>query len=265
MSAEIRDPVIPERVAAHLVPPITGPVVWLPEVGSTNDEAARRAREGAGEGLIVGADHQTAGRGRRGRDWQDEPGSSLAVSVVLRPPLPTDEAGLLPIVAALAVADALDALVDGRPSIVWPNDVVVEGRKTSGILCEMTSGAEGVAWAVVGIGVNVTRAPAMADARWTPACLAELGFDGTRTDALVAVLGALSRRYAQWLTSGADPMVAAYEERDALRGRVISVESGGAELRGQALGVDERGRLRLRVGARVHTLSAGEVQRLSRE
>lgn len=264
MSSRIPDPVIPERVAARLVPPITGPVVWLPEVGSTNDEAARRAREGAGEGLVVGADHQTAGRGRRGRDWHDEPGSSLAVSVVLRPPLPTDGAGLLPIVVALAVADALDVLVERPPAIAWPNDVVVDGRKASGILCEMASGEGGVAWAVVGIGINVARTPPMAVTRWTPACLAELGFDGTREDALVTVLGALSRRYAAWLEAGADPIVTAYEARDALRGRVVSIESGGAELRGQALGVDRRGRLRLRVGARVHTLAAGEVQRLSR-
>src|SRR5436189_240411 len=83
----------PARVAPPPPPALAGPVVWQAETGSTNDEAAARARAGAPEGLVVGADHQTAGRGRRGRTWVARPGDALLVSVLLRPPVAPVDAG----------------------------------------------------------------------------------------------------------------------------------------------------------------------------
>ncbi|MFN2609052.1 MAG: biotin--[acetyl-CoA-carboxylase] ligase, partial [Acidimicrobiales bacterium] len=120
----------------------------LAEVDSTNRLAADLARGGAAEGVVVVADHQTAGRGRRGRSWEAAPGSSLLVSVVLRPP-PGPAAGLATVAAALAAADACHRVAGFAPGLKWPNDVLVGGRKLAGILAEL-----------VPIGLRSERSPA---------------------------------------------------------------------------------------------------------
>jgi BirA family biotin operon repressor/biotin-[acetyl-CoA-carboxylase] ligase len=238
-------------------------VEWLAETGSTNDDAAARARAGAPEGLVVGADHQRAGRGRRGRAWLSGPGDALLFSAVLRPPLPPAEAGLLPLVAAVAVAEGLEAA--GRPGaiLVWPNDVLLGGRKVAGILCELSADQERVAWAVAGIGVNVRAVPDVPGARWPPGSLADAGPPPSRADVLVAVLQALARRYAAWRRAGAGEVLAAFAERDGLRGREVVLSVEGGALEGTAEGVDALGRLRLRTDAGQRALSSGEVVRVA--
>jgi BirA family biotin operon repressor/biotin-[acetyl-CoA-carboxylase] ligase len=256
------DLVVPDLVTPRLGPPLAGPVVWLSETGSTNDEAGRRAREGAQEGLVVGADHQTAGRGRRGRAWLARPGDALLVSVVLCPPVAPVDAGLLPIVAAVAVADALGAVAPVRPELVWPNDVLVAGRKVSGILCELSGDQERVAWAVVGVGVNVRAAPDVPDPRWPPGALADPGPPPARADLLVALLQALGDRYRAWTDSGPASALAAFAERDALAGHEVRVSVGDGTLAGRARGLDDLGRLRVAAPGGERTLAAGEVVRV---
>ncbi|MDD8026046.1 MAG: biotin--[acetyl-CoA-carboxylase] ligase [Acidobacteriota bacterium] len=132
-------------------------IVRLDSCPSTNDEAKRLARGGAAAGTAVAAGEQTAGRGTRGRSWHSPPGLGLYLSIVLRPPLP-DLAGL-PLLAARAVRDALEAETGVRASVEPPNDLVWEGRKLGGLLCE--SGFEGgrLLFAVVGLGLNVGQQP----------------------------------------------------------------------------------------------------------
>ena len=252
------DPVVPMLVAPRLVPPLAGPVIWLAEAGSTNDEAIERARGGAAEGLVVGADRQSAGRGRRGRPWRSAAGHGLLVSVLLRPGVPPVDAGLLPIVAAVGAAEALGP----EARIVWPNDLLIGGRKVAGILCEMSADQERVQWAVAGIGVNVRSAPVLDDARWEPGALADLGEPPRRADLLVALLGALGRRYAEWVREGPDAVLAAFAARDGLRGRSVAVSLAGEEVTGECAGTDALGRLRVRTAAGERLLGAGEVVRV---
>ncbi len=252
------DPVVPMLVEPRLVPPVGGPVVWLAETGSTNDEAIERARAGAPEGLVVGADRQRAGRGRRGRPWLAAAGHALLVSVLLRPGVAPVDAGLLPIVAAVGAADALGD--DAR--VVWPNDILIGGRKVAGILCEMSADQERVAWAVAGIGVNVRSAPALDDARWEPGALSDLGPPPARSDLLVSLLAALGSRYAQWAGDGPEQVLDAFAGRDALRGRRVAVDLGGEEVVGECAGTDSLGRLRLVTAVGERLLGAGEVVRV---
>lgn len=253
------DPVVPMLVAPRLHPPLAGPVVWLADAGSTNDEAIERARAGAPEGLVVGADRQRAGRGRRGRPWLAAAGHALLVSVLLRPPVPPVDAGLLPIVAAVGAAEALGP--DAR--IVWPNDVLIGGRKVAGILCEMSADQERVAWAVAGIGVNVRSAPALDDARWEPGALSDRGEPPRRADLLVGLLAALGARYGEWVGEGPDAVLAAFAARDALRGRRVVVDLGDEAVEGECAGTDALGRLRVLTGAGERALGAGEVVRVA--
>ena len=257
--ADDADPVVPMLVTPRLRPPVAGPVLWSPETGSTNDDALAQARAGAGEGLVIGADRQSAGRGRRGRAWLAAPGHALLVSVLLRPDVPPVDAGLLPIVVAVATAEALGP----EARIVWPNDILVGGRKMAGILCEMSADQERVAWAVAGIGINVRSAPALEDARWEAGALGDLGDPPARADLLVDLLTALGRRYAQLVGGDAARVLDAFAGRDALAGREITLALAGEEVRGVAAGTDGLGRLRVRTPAGERLLGAGEVVRVA--
>ena len=255
---EGEDPVITALVAPRLAPPLAGPLTWSAGTGSTNDDLAVLAREGAREGTILGADRQSAGRGRRGRAWLAERGDALLVSVLLRPAVAPVDAALLPVVVAVGAADALGP--DAR--IVWPNDVLVDDRKIAGILCEMSADQEQVAWAVAGIGVNVRSAPELDDARWRPGSLADRGTPPARADLLVDLMAALGRRYAQWLDGGTDTILEAFGERDALAGHGVTVSLGDEEVTGTCAGTDELGRLRVVTAAGERRLGAGEVVRV---
>lgn len=259
--AEGADPIAPSLVETELQAPIAGPVRWSSVTGSSNDDAVAAARAGAAEGLVIGTDFQESGRGRRGRPWVTRPGDALLFSVVLRPQVPAAEAGVLPIVAAVAVADALG---DGA-RIVWPNDIVVAGRKVCGVLCEMSVDESGTDWVVVGVGVNISGAPEIEDARWTPGSLAEAGDSRGRAEVLVAMLRSLSARYREWRDAGPGAALAAFAERDLLRGRGVTIRAGDTESSGTAAGLDELGRLRLITAAGEVTVGAGEVTRVERD
>ncbi len=136
---------------------LTEAVPWLAsvhayaQIGSTNDEAARLARQGASEGTVVVADQQTAGRGRLDRTWSAEPGTSLLASWIVRPEIPPEDRALLSLAAAAAVAAAVEQESGVALRIKWPNDLLADGRKIAGILSEsLPDGA-----VVVGLGLNV--------------------------------------------------------------------------------------------------------------
>jgi BirA family transcriptional regulator, biotin operon repressor / biotin---[acetyl-CoA-carboxylase] ligase len=256
------DPVVPSLVQPRLAPPLAGPVRWHPSIGSTNDEATRLARAGAEEGLVVGADHQSAGRGRRGRPWVDRPGDALMFSLLLRPPLAPVDAGILPLLVAVGLADALGRATDAPVEIAWPNDVLMGGRKVAGILLELSADQERIAWAVAGIGVNVRSAPDIPDARWPPGALADAGAARPRGDLLVAVLTAVSARYRSLLADGPGAVLDAYASRDHLAGRRVTLSLDGEDVRGVASGIDVLGRLRLATEGGERRLAAGEVVRV---
>ena len=213
---------------------------------STNQRAKELADAGAPHGTVVTADEQTAGRGRQGRSWVAPPRSAVLMSVVLRE---LDEsAALLPLATAVAVCEAAESVAPVECAIKWPNDVWVEGRKLCGILVE---GRPAAGWAVVGVGLNVTTAEFPPELRDIATSLRIAGgsasVDGA-VDALLAMLG-------RWLPSPPARVLAAWRERDALRGRNIGW-GGGA---GVAAGVDERGNLLVDTGSGRIALGAGEV------
>jgi BirA family biotin operon repressor/biotin-[acetyl-CoA-carboxylase] ligase len=134
-------------------------VLVFEETNSTNDLAARAGRDGAGEGLVIFAETQTAGRGRLGRKWISRPHQGLLFSVLLRPRAPQDQWATLTFCAALAVAEAAEELTQCAAAIKWPNDVLIQGRKVSGILLE-THQSPAPGFVVMGIGVNVLQSAA---------------------------------------------------------------------------------------------------------
>ncbi|MGB1675342.1 MAG: biotin--[acetyl-CoA-carboxylase] ligase [Miltoncostaeaceae bacterium] len=258
------DPVVASSVMPLLVPPLAGPVTWTAEIGSTNDEASRLARAGAPEGTVIGSDHQTAGRGRRGRSWVDAPGEALMYTVILRPRVSPVHAGMLPVVVAIGLADALEACGVRDVEVAWPNDVLAGGMKVAGILCEMSADQERVAWAVAGMGVNVGPVPEVEGARWTPGSLASLGVRPRRGDLLVAALAAIGSRYEAWTDHGAGGVVAAFGRRDHLAGRPVDIGTPSGPVHGIGCGIDEFGRLVVDADGAQVALASGEVTGVDR-
>ena len=216
------------------------PRLHLRTTDSTNLRARDLALAGAPHGTLVTAGEQSAGRGRQGRSWTAPAGRALLMSLVVRSP-----PKLLPLVAAVAVADT----VGDAAQIKWPNDVLVEGRKVAGILVE---GRPVEGWAVIGIGLNVAVRP-----EDFPAELREratgLGLEPTDIEpVLQRLLGHLDHRLAQ----PAEDMLTDWRARDALKGREIHWNRGN----GTAEGVDDAGRLLVRTADRSRDeLDAGEV------
>jgi BirA family biotin operon repressor/biotin-[acetyl-CoA-carboxylase] ligase len=213
---------------------------------------------------VVGAAHQPAGRGRRGRAWVAEPGGALLFSVVLTPPLAPIDAGMLPIVVAVALADALEAAGIEGVEIAWPNDVLVGGRKIAGILCELSAEQDHVAWAVAGVGLNVRPVPHLEEMRWPPVAVADLGPVPHRSGLLGGILRALSRRYAAWLDAGPADALGAFARHDHLVGREVRLAMPSGEIAGEAVGLDDLGRLRLRTPDGMRLLASGEVTKVRR-
>jgi BirA family biotin operon repressor/biotin-[acetyl-CoA-carboxylase] ligase len=231
-------------------------LVALDRVDSTNEEAKQRARAGAEEGTLVWAREQTAGRGRRGRQWAS-PRGNLHLSLVLRPDAPQTRHGELGFVAALAVGETIGAFV---PPLVelryrWPNDVLVSGKKASGILLESESGAE---WLVLGVGLNVAHAP---EGTETPAT--SLGDEGAGEVALEDVLERFARAFLawanRWVEDGFAPVRAAWLRRAQGLGEPIRVRLPGETLEGRFADLDPSGALVLETRAGSRLVTAGEV------
>jgi BirA family biotin operon repressor/biotin-[acetyl-CoA-carboxylase] ligase len=219
------------------------PRIHLDVTDSTNERARELAGEGAAHGTLVTAGEQTAGRGRQGRSWTAAPGDALLMSVVVRDLEPRH--ALLPLMAALAVCEAAEAVADVRCEIKWPNDVWVDRRKLSGILVEARPAA---GWAIVGIGLNTGVSQFPDELRETATTL-HLPSPDVALDPLLASLD-------RWLAANQADILTAWRERDALLGSTVRWRDG----EGTARGVDGTGSLLVETATgELIALGAGEV------
>jgi BirA family biotin operon repressor/biotin-[acetyl-CoA-carboxylase] ligase len=172
------------------------------------------------EGAVAVTDHQTGGRGRLGRTWVDAPSTAVLVSVLLRPP-PNRRAPELSLVAALAVAEAVEAATGLSTQIKWPNDVMLDRRKVAGILAEMRDGA-----VVVGVGVNVnqSREQLPTDAHAAGSLRTVTGREYDRPELLESVLGRRDGASGRWLAAGPEPLYGEIGARDFVRGRRVTLD-----------------------------------------
>lgn len=233
-----------------------------PEIGSTNDRALAALRDVDGEGRVILAERQLAGRGRRGRTWDSPAGRNLTLSVGLRPRIDASRAPQLGMAAALAVRSA--ALAEAALLIKWPNDIVAgDGRKVAGLLLETAVRGDRLVQAVIGMGINVnwprSEMPAhIADSATSLADLA--GHDVDRVALLGRLLEALEMEIAA--VEAEERLVDRYRQASWLDGRQVTVSLGAEELEGTALGVNDDGLLVLETDAGRRVLSSGEVVRV---
>lgn len=241
----------------------TPPILILDSVDSTNAEARRRAEAGETSPLWIVGRTQTAGRGRRGRTWVSERGNLFA-TLLTTTRKPAAEAAQITFVAALAVADALDAFAPSPiVTIKWPNDVMIDGEKASGILVESGPSADGGLWLAVGIGINLQHAPAETE-RPASALGGHLRGDVTAAPSVDTAAEVLADAFEawrdRWETLGFAPVLDAWRARcQGLDGPCVA-RLGNETVEGRADGVADDGSLRLRLAdGRIRLISAGDV------
>lgn len=239
-----------------------GEIVCLDSVDSTNDECARRALAGAGEGLLVLADTQTGGKGRRGRSFESPAGEGLYLSVLLRPKCSLRELMWFTAWTAVAVCDGVEAACGIRPGIKWTNDLVLKGRKLCGILTELGMEGESGAlqYAVAGVGINVGQREFGPLAGPVAVSLRQaLGRAPRRSEVAAAVLSALDDMYRSF--PGEKERYLERYRRDCLTlGRRVRVLGPDGEEEGFAEGIDEEFGLIVRYDdGRIRSVTSGEV------
>jgi BirA family transcriptional regulator, biotin operon repressor / biotin---[acetyl-CoA-carboxylase] ligase len=234
---------------------VTAPVRADEVTGSTNATAMALAEDGAPEWTLVAAGHQTEGRGRLGRTWEDVAHHALLFSFVLRPSLPPARAGLLSLAAGAAMARAIREVVGARVTCKWPNDLLLVGRKVGGILLESAVGDGALRHVVVGIGVNLA----------TPTAVE--GAAGIGEVDPANLLGEFLERFARIYVAG-EP---SWEERvrgewlpmSATIGQLVeATTTDGATVRGRAAGIDDFGGLRLSIDTGEVVVAFGEIRHL---
>jgi BirA family biotin operon repressor/biotin-[acetyl-CoA-carboxylase] ligase len=239
----------PDAVTPLLEGRFGDPYLYEPKTESTQ---LLLLDSGLPEGAVAAAEHQTAGRGRLGRRWEEPAGTSVLCSVLLRPPAERNPPELS-LVAALAVAHAVDEATALQAQIKWPNDVLLEERKIAGVLAEMRGDT-----VVVGIGINVNQTEEQLDAvaRLPAGSLrTATGQQHDRARLLARLLGRLEGHYGTWTACGLSALFDGLRKRDFLRGREVTVDGKA----GTAAGIHPSGRLEVEVGGERRLIGSGEV------
>ena len=237
-------------------------VHYLPETDSTNQQAKRLAEDGAPHGTLVVADMQTAGKGRRGRSWQQKPGEAIAMSIILRPDFAPEYASMLTLAAADSVAKGIEKVTGMSPMIKWPNDVVLHQKKICGILTEMSAEPDYINHVIIGVGINVnqTEFPEEIAKTATSLCI-EMGQTVQRASVIAAVMSYFENYYEKFIQAGdLSAILEEYNDRLVNRNAQVRVLDPKGEFSGTALGINKSGELLVKKeDGSVAEVYAGEV------
>lgn len=263
---EIPDRLSPLEIAPLLNTHDVGRTLHYREsVASTNELAFRMAQEGAFHGEVVITDHQTQGKGRRGRTWVSPKGLNAYFSVILRPELPPQRAPELTLVAAVAVAETLREAGAADASIKWPNDLQIGGKKVAGILTELSAEPDHVHFVIVGVGVNLNSKAVDFPPEVSGLATSLMEARG-RTVPRALFTAALFTRLEQWLDlhqeQGFEPVREAWKKLSSTLGRDVLVKTERREFTGIAEDIDESGALLVRTEAGLERVIAGDVEQL---
>jgi len=237
--------------------------VYLESVDSTSSYLAAMEPDEAVHGAVVAADRQTAGRGRMQNTWYSPPGTNLYFSILLRPDIVPLKAPHLALVTAAALVKVFKQKYPGlHPTVKWPNDILVQGRKLAGILCEMQSDEDRVRRVIIGIGINVNgksesyplelreRSISLRDAT---------GATSSRQDLIASILTEFEKCYELWLQQGLSPFMKILENNSAIKDSEIIAVMQNREVSGIARGISDEGYLILETPDGLIQLPAGEV------
>jgi BirA family biotin operon repressor/biotin-[acetyl-CoA-carboxylase] ligase len=229
-------------------------------IESTNMYAKTLASKGAEEGTVVIADHQTSGRGRFGRIWLAEPGSSLLFSVIIRPTFNADKVGLLPFFAAAGIALAVETTTGMQCECKWPNDILFHDKKNCGILLESTFQHNKLDYAIIGIGLNVNQMNFSGDLAGTATSLRkECGREFDRRNVFRQIMSSLESLYTDVSRGIFDTVLTEWKARAALIGKRIKLTQTANIIEGVAIALADDGGLIVETGSGQRVFHAGDV------
>lgn len=259
------DLLLPEEIRFQLQTKTFGrqEILYFKKIDSTNTCAKEAALAGCPEGTLFIAEHQTAGRGRRGRIWLSGPSHGLCFTLVMHPLFPARRLTLLPLLAAVAVSEAVQETTGLRADVKWPNDLLIGGKKICGILTEAGFDLDTIDYAVTGIGLNInTPADAIPDELKTIATSLAIEAGKTFDRAAIArnVLYTFEQRYEQACADGFDAMLAAWRERSCTLGREVTIKQESGHIQGIAEAITPDGALLLRLpDGTLQTVLSGDL------
>ena len=238
-------------------------IIVIDSTTSTNDEMDCKARDAAPEGLVIFAETQTGGRGRMGRKWSSPIKKGLWLSVLLRPPLVADECTQITIAAAVALVISIKKINGVEPEIKWPNDILVNGKKISGILTEMSSEPDHVKYVIVGIGVNVNQSSddIPEDIKTIATSLKMVsGKTVDRSQLATDILHELDNCYKKVVAGRFSEIGETWSGYCSTLGKRISIKTGSRTITGCAEALDETGALLVRTEhGRIERILGGDI------
>ena len=240
-----------------------GDIHYFQETESTNSRAKEAALSGCPEGTLFVAEHQTAGRGRRGRRWFSAPQHGLCMTLVLRPPFAPPGLTLLPLLTAVAVSEAVEEASGLRAEVKWPNDLLIGGKKFCGILTEAGFDLDTIDYAVIGIGLNINT-PREAVPGELQSIATSLAIEGggsfSRAGLARAILQHFEQRYEEACAGGFDSALTAWRERSCTLGREVTIKQEAGDITGTAEELSSDGALLLRrPDGSLQTVLSGDV------
>ena len=236
--------------------------VFFDEIDSTNTEVKRRADKGAGEGLLIIADVQNKGKGRRGRSWENPGGVNIAMSLLLKPGFSPDTAPMLTIVMALSCAEGIKKVTGLSPYIKWPNDIVLSGKKCVGILTEMTAQNGKIEYVIIGTGINVNNTGFSGElGNKATSLFLETGNKQSRALITAEIINSFEKYYDIFRKTGSlSELSGKYNDICVNSGKRVCVLDPKGAYEADALGINDRGELIVRTDdGRELNVYAGEV------
>ena len=237
-------------------------VIFLDTVDSTNNYAKRLAEDGAVHGTLVVADFQSGGKGRRGKTWVTPRGTTIAMSIVVRPQIRPEKASMFTLVIGMAAAKAVQEVTGLSAQIKWPNDLVVNGKKLSGTLTEMSTELEGIHYVVIGTGINANIAEFPEEIKEIATSLqVELGHPVDRGAIICACMTAFEEYYEKFIEKqDMSLLIEDYQKLLVNKDQEVRVLEPGNEYNGIARGIDELGQLLVETAdGHIEKVYAGEV------
>ena len=237
-------------------------VYYFDQIDSTNTRAKQLGEKGAPHGTLVIAEEQSAGRGRRGRAWKSPGGSSIYMSMLLRPEIPPTKAPMLTLVMGVSTAEGLREYTGLDIQIKWPNDIILKGKKLAGILTEMSTEIDCVNYIVIGTGinVNVTRLPKELAEKATSLRM-ETGQIMRRSEIIASIMKRFEKNYGLFMENGdLRPLQKKYNNLLLTREKEVRIISGKEAYLAYALGINENGELMVRESdGTMKAISGGEI------
>ena len=221
-------------------------IIFLPEIDSTNDLIKKYLMNNVSEGLVVVAETQTAGRGRRGRSWHSPPETGIYLSTLLKPNLEISQLAIITLLVGVAAVLTINKFSNQNAYLKWPNDILIDSKKVCGLLCEMVKKQGAHDGVIIGIGINVNQMPEQfPDHLKSIATSIRIvnGFPIDRLAVIQSFLENLDHEYQTYLNEGESSVIKKWSLNTKLFGKNVSIKHGSNVTTGSAMRLDELGRL----------------------